>query len=692
MFNKQNLGAGQVTFHRYEGKGYSIFRSLSINVRIGVLTVATLATAVSEKMHAQEITTPQRTEQQDAKEMEEVGVTGTMAPLTQLQSARMVSVISRSDIQRAGVQSVTDLLKLATGVDVRQRGGWGVQADISIDGGTFDQCTLLLNGVNISNPHTGHLAMDIPVNINDIERIEILEGAASRVYGGSSFGGAINIVTRTPHSVTDRSTWSGYLGAEGGQYGTVTTEARISNQYHGLYNSVSGGWGRSDGGTQNSDWNKSNVYYQGGYKSDSQQGTAVNWQFGYSQKDYGANTFYSAAYPNQYERNDRILLSVGAQTGGLLHLSPSVYWNRTYDNFELVKGSTFGENFHISDVYGLKLGGYLDWKAGKTAFAAEIRHEGILSTSLGKDLDPTEYVPVGGEDNINYTRRDSRTNINFNVEHNVILDRWTLSAGVLAHTSSGVDNKFRFCPGLDISYRPATGWKMYLSFNMGYRLPSFTELYYKSPTHDGNKGLKPEESHSVQLGTQYYRQGVSVTARAFYHHGRNMIDWVMYDAQDQFHSACFQLDNFGVQVQGKLDFQQLSGHDTWVKSVDAGYTWMHQWRMDDIAIYKSNYAMEYLRHKMVANLTHRIWDKMEMTWSLRVQDRNGAYILYQDAVNTGQLVDYKPYATLDVKLQWTDARYQVWVKGTNITNTHYYDLGNIPQPGAWVMAGARWCF
>ena len=116
---------------------------------------------------------------------------------------------------------------------------------------------------------------------------------------------------------------------------------------------------------------------------------------------------------------------------------------------------------------------------------------------------------------------------------------------------------------------------------------------------------------------------------------------------------------------------------------------MKQWRHDDIPVFKSNYAMEYLRHKFTASLSHKIWSRLSATWQLRVQDRNGGYILYEGTTNTGQLVPYSSYATLDAKLQWTAPRYDVWLNATNITDTHYYDYGNIPQPGVWFMAGAR---
>ena len=296
------MGRNVVTWKQYSNKGYSAFASMGRLVRIGVLSVATLGT-VTPVMAETRSMANQETEG-DTLTLDEVQVTGTLAPLTQLQSARIVSVLSRDDIQAAGVQSTNDLLKLASGVDVRQRGGFGIQTDISIDGGTFDQITLLLNGANISNPHTGHLAMDLPVSLDDIERIEILSGAASRVYGGSAFGGCINIVTRRDQQNNVSA------GAQGGMYGTFQADGRLALTYGKVSNRVSGGGGRSNGGTTNDDWRRGQLYYQGDYRNSQFD---LSWQFGLSKKANGANTFYSAAYPDQYERNEHYQMSVGAE-------------------------------------------------------------------------------------------------------------------------------------------------------------------------------------------------------------------------------------------------------------------------------------------------------------------------------------------------------------------------------------------
>ena len=197
--------------------------------------------------------------------------------------------------------------------------------------------------------------------------------------------------------------------------------------------------------------------------------------------------------------------------------------------------------------------------------------------------------------------------------------------------------------------------------------------------------MRAEESHSFQLGTkanyQFGRVFTNYTLKGLYHRGTNMIDWVMYTADDVFHSANFDLDNTGVQVEATASYNRVA--------LNLAYSYIHQKRHDDINIYKSNYAMEYLRHKFVATLHHPIVSHLSAAWTFRWQDRMGSYILYEDAKSTGQLVPYDPYATLDLKLRWTAKHYELWAEATNITNHRYYDIGNIPQPGIIVLAGAR---
>ncbi|MCQ2237829.1 MAG: TonB-dependent receptor [Bacteroidaceae bacterium] len=616
-------------------------------------------------------------------ELEGLEVIGTRVPLSPQHSVRMVQVLTRQQIAATAAQSVNDLLKLVAGVDVRQRGAYGVQTDIGVNGGTSDQLTVLLNGVNISNSHTGHLTMDLPVSVDDIERIEVLEGGASRVYGSSAFSGAINIVTR--HSQDDN------LGVSlsGGSFGTAAAGAHLNLGNRQVFNRFSGGYARSDGGSDNSDFNKGNFFMNGGYNSSD---VDIKWQAGVSTMNYGANTFYSAAYNNQYEDNRRYMAAISAETKGRVHLMPSLYWNRSLDHYLLFRDNPSAyENFHQLNVYGANLNAYVDWSLGKTAFGAEVRSEGILSNNLGKPMEESEYVKVPGHPS-HYTNSDNRTNISYFLEHDLLWDNVTVSLGLLANMNSALDYRFRLYPGVDISWRPAGGWKLYASFNQALRMPTFTDLYYKSPTINGNVGLKPEKSTDYTVGAQYSSPAFQAKVKAFYRRGTDMIDWVKFNAEDSYHSANFNLNNYGVELSSTVNFQEMWGANSFLKQLNVSYAYIYQSRRDDKTIYRSNYALDYLKNKLVVSLNHRVAGKLEAQWDVRVQHRNGSFELYTAGKPSGTLTPYGTVGLLDLKLQWVEKTYSLYVQGNNLTNHKYYDLGNVQQPGFWFMAGVKKMF
>ena len=176
----QLLNRKAFRFKRFSRDTFSVFNSISKVVTIGVLAGCALQSA-----HSQSVTSTERVEittKQDtivADELEEIVVTASKTNLPLNMAAKMVTVITSSDIERQPIQSIEDLLTHYSGIDIQQRGPHGVQSDISIRGGSFDQTAILLNGINITNPQTGHYSFDIPINISDIERIEIVQGPSS---------------------------------------------------------------------------------------------------------------------------------------------------------------------------------------------------------------------------------------------------------------------------------------------------------------------------------------------------------------------------------------------------------------------------------------------------------------------------------------------------------------------------------
>ena len=589
----------------------------------------------------------------------------------------MVTVLSRDEIQAAPVQSINDLLKMAVGVDVRQRGPIGAQTDVGIRGGTSEQITILLNGINICDPQTGHNAFDLPCDISDIERIEVLEGPAGRVYGTSSLMGAINIVTKD-----DRSKMA-EVRVEGGSFGYLSTAGRIAltSRLLPLTSQLSTSYTRSDGyqraksGALNSDYSGGKVYYQGGYNT---KDIRIGWHAGLSIKGFGSNTFYSAKFDEQYEKTTKIYTAIKGETKGWFHFSPSIYWNRSYDRFELIRRTEdkVPFNYHRTDVFGVNLNSYFDWQLGRTALGAEFRNEDIISGNLGEPLN--KPIHISGTDR-DYLYGLNRSNLSFHLEHNILLKRFTLSAGFIAVKNTWNQMPFTLYPGVDASYRIGDNWKVYASYNSSLRMPSFTELYYSVGGHKADKYLKPEELRAVEGGIKYAGQWLTMKASIFHHHSRDMIDWVR-DTREQ--DAPWQsvnltkVNTFGQEVTLASQFSPFT--------LQLSYCHLHQSK--DVPDYlQSQYSLEYLRHKVTAQLQMPIVALLNLTVNYRWQDRMGSY-----TDTNGQIQSYHPYSIVDCRLAWNADTYSLYMEANNLFSKKYVDYGNVPQPGTWLMAGFKY--
>lgn len=610
--------------------------------------------------------------------LEGVEIISTRVPLTNVESPRLVTVLTSEEISAAPIHSINDLLEYSAGVDVRQRGEFGVQTDISVRGGTFDQITILLNGVNISSPHTGHLSADFPISLQDIERIEVLEGPSARVFGTSAFTGVINIVTKSDN----KSKYHLY----GGQYDTWGFEGSahlmtIKQENWQRNSRISYGNSKSDGATQNSDFTSSKVFHYTDFQSDN---VKINTQFGWSYKQYGANTFYGAASTDQWESNERLMGAITSEiTAGVLHIAPAVSWNRWFDHYQWHKDSPLGENYHQVDTWATSINSWFESKLGKTSFGVEMRSEGIYSTKLGKAMEETEYFNTRGKDGVDtvqYKFSSNRTNMSAFLEHNVLLRKWTISAGLLANMNTALDCKWRLYPGLDISYRPTETWKLFLSYNEALRMPTFTDLYYSGKNIVGTSDLKPERTRDVSLGARFRTTGWQAESQVFYSHKKDMIDWVIYSSEPDgqtFRSGNFSLEGYGVEFSGSFLPQELFTNVP-LKRIGLQYSYINEDIEYAKPILKSKYAMEYLRHKVVVQADTRIWRKLNMSLSWR----------YQDRVGEGN----DPYSLLDGRLSWDSSWWSVYVDCSNLLDEKYFDYSYIEQPGRWIKGGLTLTF
>ena len=680
-FNKRQV----LVFRQFGNKGYSLFSCLGKEVVCGVLSVATLTYASAESVSTDPVMTDS-TSTTTAREMmlEEVSVTGSRAPLTKSQAARMVTVLDRRDIAQAPVQSINDLLKYAVGVDVRQRGPIGAQTDISIRGGTQDQIILLLNGINICDPQTGHNAMDLPVDLNDIVRIEVLEGPAGRIYGTSSLVGAINIVT-SPSSPTQ-------MHAEGGSYGYANMGFKYALTSHSspLTSSLSANYARSDGysrskaGSLNTDYSGAKAFYQGQYEDDALR---LRWHLGLADKGWGSSTFWASPKwqaDDQYEHTTKLYTAIqGESQQGRLRLSGSIYWNQNRDRYEGYRGhpEKMKFNYNKTNVYGVSLGSHFDWQTSnpdrirnRTAFGAELRNEDLVSGNLGEPLAETHHISGTDRD---YTLGVNRTNISAYLEHNLLLKDLTISAGFVATKNTWSDMNMTIYPGIDVSWRPSPHWRLHASYNTSLRMPSFTEMYYKLQGYSADPHLKPEEMQAFELGTTIHYTQFTIHSALWHHHGKNMIDWIMDTTKGD--EAVWQsvnhteINSIGFEASAQL----LILNSKFLIS----YSYIHQQKEQEPDIV-SQYALEYLRHKLVASARLPLMKHLSLGLDCRWQDRMGSYTDFD-----GQVQNYEPYVLTDARLTWQNTKWKVYVEANNVFDISYHDYGLVPQPGRWIIAG-----
>ncbi len=659
-------------FRQWNNKSYAIFNSLHKCVKIGVLCVTYSMLNIPEQCHAQTDTAAMNPLTVD---LDEVEITADRAPDIFSPTGRTINQISRATIEQAPVQSLTDILQYAPSVDLRQRGPNGAQADISIRGSSFDQTIVLLNGINISDPQTGHYTMNIPLDIESVDRIEILEGPASRIFGANALGGAINFITGT------KPTNSLNVSLTGGEYGfyKASTSATLVTKYTSHHAAVSKM--ASDGYIPNTDFDNLNVFSQNKWNN---RYFPLDLQLGYTEKALGANGFYGAKYPNQYEELNTFFASLKGESQGRVKISPSLYWRRNDDHYVLIRDNPeIYQNFHRTDVYGAELNASLMSWAGKTTAGVLLRSERIYSSNLGEEMSSPRKVPR--QDDAWYTKTDLRNNLSFFVEQNVYFGRWSASAGVLLNYNSYTGNDVGVYPGVDVSYRAGI-FKIYASANRAMRLPTFTDLYYQGPMNIGNRDLQPEYCTEYELGVKTSAKGWKAGLSYFYRNTQDAIDWIWLDSAQAWHTQNLtKLHTNGISITNEWNISQSMGANFPLCSAGFSYSFMSIGK--HAGEYASYYALDYLKHRLNITLTHRIVEKVCAQWQVRWQDRNGTYLSYDAETGIETEVPYDPFWQIDLRIYRKTKRLNIFAEASNLGNVQHYDIGNIVLPGRWIRCG-----
>ena len=580
-----------------------------------------------------------------------------------------VFVITAKEIQDAPVQTIEDLLEYAINVDVRQRSGQGVQSDVSIRGGSFEQVLIMLNGIKFNDPQTGHHNMNIPISIEQIKRIEVLTGGASRVFGNYAYTGAINIITKRKTKPS--------LIISGGENNFQFGELNYSKKINSIYNNISISSKSSDGYIKGMDYKINNLYYQANTQLNS---VFALFNFGIIDKEFGAYNFYTPAYPDQFEKTKTTFASLQFKRSGKISLHNKFYWRKHDDDFTLFRDNPqWYQNFHQTNVYAMESNAIHKTKNGSNVVGMEIRTDQILSNVLGEDLE--NPIAVDNDSNY-YYKGKSETSTSLFVEKNINLDKISISAGVMLNINSVYGNNY--FPGIDISYSLSDNVKIFSSYNESMRAPNYTERYYSSPTYEGNKYLKSEYSKNMELGINLKNEFHNSSFTIYQREGEDMIDWVLLEGDSIFRTANLSSVNCnGYEFSYNIKLNKIIGPQFPFSTFSCNYSFNE---LDSSSIgFQSAYVLDNIREKLTLSTTQKIGKRTVINWRANMQDREGSYI---DFVSQEE-IDYASFWLFSARISHSFAKKTIFCEINNISDNNYVDYGNVPQPGRWMRLGLK---
>lgn len=663
-------------FRRWARTNYAVFASLGKYVKIGVLSVGmsiiTMATKTSFA-HEADSASIYKVVRMDAVDVSG----GKLNPKRSVMST--MPIFDRKSEGVAPLQTVEGALRVNPAIDLRERGGKGIQSDISIRGGSFDQTMVMLNGINFTDARTGHQSHSLPVDIECLGGIELIDG----VSGVGAFAGAVNLKVVPLYSDYLRAEING--GMHGYYYanlsGNITPGERLS--VFGAFSCR-----HSDGYVFNTDFSNINAYVRMTY--DGAKAGFFDFQAGFQDRGFGSNGFYSLAYPNQYEHTRTALGSLRwMKDWGPLTLNATMSYRKNYDRYELFRdcltedGSTppswyTGHNYHNTDNVGAELWADYKWTAGITSLGADYTYNHIYSNVLGEEMSEKRHV-AGEKDDAWYSKSKNRNVVNVWLRHTKQWRRFDVAAsGSIDSTPYGTDAMWSVSGG----YAPKRGLRLELGATQSMRLPTFTDLYYTAANYVSNLNLVPEKAVTYKMSAAYALRGFSASATVYYRAGRNIIDWVKSQESEVWESQQItKLNTLGTELAVKYTTSGV------LQLASLSYGYMHADKKS--SGYVSMYALDYMKHKGAASVGVKFLRNFFLTLTGSAFDRNGGF-----TNRDGEAENYTLKFLLDGRLAWQNpARtVKVYVDVTNILDTEYYDFGGLPLPGTWALGGVSFVF
>ena len=577
--------------------------------------------------------------------LQEVIISSTRIDLPFSKNSRTIQLITAEDMKKAGVTNVADALQQIAGIDIRRRGTNGTQADLYIRGGSFDQTLLLVDGIKVDDAQTGHHTMNLALPIEVIKRIEIIKGPAARIFGQNAFNGAINIITKDVPE-TDVS-----LRVQGGSYNQfnadVTAGINLDESSHIIHYSKN----TSEGYRFNTDFDNQNFVLKSTFNK---KNLPIAMLISLSDRNFGANGFYASPTAiNQYEETMASLIGFSTVIKkGNFTWKPRVYWRRNEDEYVFVRNNpSIYRNLHISNKIAAELNGSYTSNIGITGFGIEAAKVYLSSNNLG---DNNRFVST------------------LFLEHRLELfdNKMDITPGVAVTYFS--DFKFFAFPGIDIGYQVLDNLRVYGNLGYTYRVPTFTDMNYKSPTTIGNPELEPEKAFSQEIGLKWNTAGFNASVAVFNRDSNRLIDYVKMQNTDPWQPQNIQdVTTKGFETQ--LDY--TFAINSFNQKLQLGYSFIED-QVKQSSYNFSQYSVNSMKHQVVGSYYMQFLKNFTNS------------ILYRYAERTNG----DSYSVVDLGAAYTLKAFEFSLFANNIFNAEYTETNLVPMPKGNLLFGIRYNF
>ena len=440
-----------------------------------------------------------------------VVVEGTRVPAALPGAVRDVSVLDAADAARVPVLAPAELLALAPAVAVDQRQRYGTQADLSIRGSSFEQVQVLLDGMDVGDPQTGHHAMDLPLTLDDIARLEVLPGHGSLLYGAGAFGGVVDVTPRAPSAQAGGALalMGGGAGTRGGRLRLETGEGELGGLDVGGW--VSGSRFETDGDRPGTDADN-RIFTARSVAHDDD--TRLDLLAGFARRSFGAPDFY-APYPS-WERTETRFVGLGLQQAlsDRVVIEQRLHGRRHDDRFVLLRDSPdVYANDHRTRRAATDTRVAIDAGHGLTVAMAldgayeDIDSQGVRSGVAGPALGVHDRRRAGGA--VEFGWRGGGWRCLADLRRDV----WSDGRPVTSRSAA-------------VHWWADSALELRASAGSVLRVPTFTELYYTDPVNVGNAGLAPERGWTWDAGAAVRRGPWTLDWSVFDRYENDLIDWV----------------------------------------------------------------------------------------------------------------------------------------------------------------------